>query len=188
MGRLEEASTQLQRAVELDPLSALYNALVAYLYYARGKCDPAIEQCQRTMDLDPGWYFPHWLLAIVYEHLGRIEEAIAAAQRACELSGRNAPTLGILGLADGLADRRSEARALLEELVARRRTTYVPPWAVAAVYRGLREVDLALEWLEKGVEERDMIVVTGLKSDPRYIPIHGHPRYQALLRKMNLEP
>ncbi len=188
MGRLEEATTQLQRAVELDPLSPLYNALVAYLYYARGECEPAIEQCQRAMDLDPGWYFPHWLLAIAYEHKGRIEEAIAAAQSACELSGRNAPTLGILGLAYGLADRPGEARALLEELIARRRTAYVPPWAVAAIYRGLKEVDLALEWLEKGVEERDMIVVTGLKSDPRYIPIHGHPRYQALLRKMNLEP
>jgi len=31
-------------------------------------------------------------------------------------------------------------------------------------------------------------VVTALKLEPRYIPLHGHPRYRALLRKMNLEP
>ena len=188
IGQLDEALAQLQPAVELDPLSVLYNSVLAYLHYVTGQSDVAIAQYQRTMDLDPGWYFPHWLLAIAYEYLGRLEEAIANAQKACELSGRSAATLGILGLAYGLAGRRSEAQALLEELMAQRRTTHVPPMAIAAVYRGLGDVDQALEWLEKGVEERDLSVVTGLKSEPRYILLHGHPRYQALLRKMNLEP
>jgi hypothetical protein len=82
----------------------------------------------------------------------------------------------------------AEARALLEELISRSRTTYVPPCAMAAVYRGTGEVGQALEWLEKGVEQRDIIVVSGLKSEPRHILLHGHPRYQALLCKMNLEP
>jgi non-specific serine/threonine protein kinase len=188
MGRLEEALSQLRRAVELDPLSATYNTNLAYLYYAMGQYDLAIAQYHRAMDLDPGWHFPHWLLAIAHAHMGRFEEAIAAAQKACELWGRNAATLGILGFAYGLAGRRSEARALLEELMAQGRTTYVSPYAMAAVYRGLGELDQALEWLEKGVEERDQMVVHGLKSEPRYIPFHGHPRYQALLRKMNLPP
>jgi hypothetical protein len=75
----------------------------------------------------------------------------------------------------------------LEELIARRGTTYVQPFAMAAVYRGLGEVDQALDWLEKGVEERDMITVGGIKSEPRYTIMRGHPRYHALLRKMNLE-
>ncbi len=188
MGRLDEASSELRRAVDLDPLSAMFNTLLAYLYYARGQHDLAIAQYRRAMDLEPSWYLPHWLLAIQYEHMGMFEEAIASAQKACELSGRNAPAVGILALAYGLAGRPSEARALLEELTTLRRTTYVPPFAMAAVYRGLGEMDQALEWLEKGVEERDLIVVTGLRSEPRYIPFYGHPRYQALLRKMNLEP
>jgi tetratricopeptide (TPR) repeat protein len=123
-----------------------------------------------------GWYVPHWLLAVVYQHVGRHDEATAAAQQACELSGRNAPTLGILGLAYGLAGRRGEAKALLEELTTQRRTTYVPPYAMAAVSRGLGEVAQALGWLEEGVDDRDMLVVTGLKAEPRYIPLRGHPR------------
>jgi TolB-like protein/tetratricopeptide (TPR) repeat protein len=187
MGRLDEAVPQLQRAVELDPLSALYNTLLAYLYHARGQADLAIAQHQRAIDLDPGWYFPPWLMSIAYQHMGRHDEAIAAAERACELSDRHPDTLGILGLAYGLAGRHGEARALLEELLAKRRRIYVPPFAMAAVYRGLGELDAALEWLEKGVEERDYIVVGGLKSEPRYILLRGHPRYQTLLRKMNLE-
>jgi serine/threonine-protein kinase len=188
MGRLEDASSQLRQAVELDPLSPLYNALFAYLNYVGGQYDVAIAQQRRVMDLDPGWYMPHWLLAISYGHMGRFEEAIASAQKACELSGRNAVTLGILALAYGRAGRQGEARALLEGLATKRRTTYVPPFAIAAAYRGLGEVDQALDWLEKGVEERDLIVVCALKSEPGYAPLHGHPRYHALLRKMNLEP
>jgi hypothetical protein len=90
-------------------------------------------------------------------------------------------------LAYALAGRPREARGLLEELTTLSRTTYVPPFAMAAVYRGLGKADQALEWMEKGVEEHDLILVCGLKSEPRYIPLHGHPRYQALLRKMNLE-
>ena len=77
---------------------------------------------------------------------------------------------------------------MLDELTAASRTTYVPPWAMMAVYLGLGETDRALGWLERGVEERDLVVICSLKSEPGYIPLHGHPRYQALLRRMNLEP
>jgi tetratricopeptide (TPR) repeat protein len=188
MGRLDEASSQLQRAMELDPLSSLYNTLLAYLYYARGQCDLAIAQHRRAMDLDPSFFAPHWLLSAAYAHMGRLEEAIAEAQKACELSGRHALALGLLGLAYELSGRRSEARALLEELTTKCRTTYVPPTAMVAVYHGLGELDQTLGWLEKGVEERDLIVVCCLKSEPLTIPVQGHPRYQTLLRKMNLEP
>lgn len=188
MGRLDEALSQLQRAVELDPLSAFNNSLLAHLYCVKGQHDHAIAQHQRAMDLDPGWYFPHWLLAMAHTYVGRLEEAIAEAQKAYELSGRNAITLGFLGLAYGLAGRRSDAQAVLEELRTKRLTTYVPTFAMAAVYLGLGKMDQVLEWLEKGAEERELTVVDSLKSEPAYIPLHGHPRYQALLRKMNLEP
>ena len=45
-----------------------------------------------------------------------------------------------------------------------------------------------LEWMEKGVDERDLLLVTALKTEPSYDPLRSHPAYQALLRKMNLEP
>ncbi len=94
MGRLDEALSQLQRAVDLDPLSAIYNTNLGCLYYAMGQYDSAIAHHRRAMDLDPGFFGPHWLVAIMYLQMGRLEEAIAANQKACELSGRNAWQLG----------------------------------------------------------------------------------------------
>jgi serine/threonine protein kinase len=47
---------------------------------------------------------------------------------------------------------------------------------------------VALKFLREAVsEERDLSLVTGLKSEPRYIAFHGHSRYQAMLRKMNVD-
>jgi serine/threonine-protein kinase len=187
-GRLDEALSQLQRAVELDPLAALYNTELGYLSYLTGQCDLGIAQHLRALDLDPGFFLPHYLIAVAYGYVGRHDEAIAAAEKACELSGRNAQTVGLLGLAYGRVGRRGDAHALLEELTAQRRTVYVPPYAMAVIYRGLGEVAQALDWLEKGVDGRDFVAVGALKTEPAYIPLRGHPAFQALLRKMNLEP
>jgi len=174
--------------VELDPLSVTATSILGYIYSIRGEYDLAIAQHRRAMELDSGWYFPHYLLALTYVHMGRLEEAIAEAEAAYEFSGHNAITLGLLGAAYGRAGRLSETHALLEQVKTHPQTTYVPPYAVVALYHSLGEVEQAFEWMEKAVEERDVILVCALKTEPRYTSLHGYPRYQALLRKMNLEP
>lgn len=185
-GRLDEALFEALRVVELDPLSARYNAALGYVYDTIGRHDLAMAHYRRAMDLDPSMYLPHFTLALAYGHMGRFEEAAAAAQKAYELSGRNARMLGLLAWAQGRAGRQDEARALLEELMARRCTTYVPPAAMVFAYQGLGEVDQVLDWLEKAIEERDLNIVYTLKFEQVYA-LRGHPRYHALLRKMNLE-
>jgi hypothetical protein len=47
-------------------------------------------------------------------------------------------------------------------------------------------LDQAFAWLEKGLEERDAMILT-LTTDPGWDRLRSEPRYQALLRKMNLE-
>jgi hypothetical protein len=93
---------------------------------------------------------------------------------------------GALAWAYGLARRQGEARALLKQLITKCRKTYVPASAMMWAYFGLGDIDQALKWAEKGVDERDLIIVCHLKLDP-WLTMHGHPRYQALLRKMSLD-
>jgi len=38
------------------------------------------------------------------------------------------------------------------------------------------------------IEERDLVAVWDLKSDPSFDPFRSDPRFQAILRKMNLQP
>jgi len=188
LGRVEEALTEMRRALELDPLDPFYNSLLGYLIHSTGQFEPAVAQLQHAIALDPTFFFAYWFLSSVYAQNGRLDEAIAAGEKANELSGRHALTLGALGAAYGRAGRAAEARRVLEELKARRALTYVPSSALAWAHAGVGELDEGLEWNARGVEERDPTVVTALKSAPVFDPLRSHPAFQALLRKMNLEP
>ena len=187
LGRLEQAVAEMRRALELDPLDPFYNTLLGLLLHSTRQFEPAIAQLQRAIDLDPTFSFSHWFLSITYAQNGQFEEAIAEAEKANQFSGGNALTLGTLGSLYGRAGRTAEARQLLEELTARRRSGYVPASALAIVHRGLGERQESLEWIAKGIEERDPIIVTALKWSPTYDSLRSHPAYEDLLRKMNLE-
>ena len=143
LGRVEQALTEMRRALELDPLDPFYNTLLGYLLHCTRQFEPAVAQLQHAIDLDPTFFFSHWLLSAAYCVNGRFDEAIAAAEKANELSGGNALTLGALGSVYGRAGRTAEARQLLEELTARRRSTYVPASALALVLVGVGELDKA---------------------------------------------
>ena len=185
---MKEAVTEAIRALEQDPLDPWYSTQLGYLYHATRHYDQAIAQHLRSIELDPSHYITHWFLSLTFAQIGRLDEAIAAAERASELSGRISSTLGFLGRYYAMAGRIAEARQILEELQARHRVTYVPASSLGAIYRGLGEMDKGLEWMERAIEERDPINILALKSEPAYDSARSHPAYQALLRKMNLEP
>ena len=188
LGRLEEAMTEMRRALELDPLDPFYNALLGYLLYVTRQFEPAAAQLQHAVELDPTFFFSYWMLSVVLVVMGRFDEAVAAAEKANELSGGDAMTRGVLGCVYGLAGRTAEARRLMEELTARRRLTYVSAFALTMVHFGLGGLDESLEWTARGIEERDPGLVTTIKTARHYDPLRSHPAYQGLLRKMNLEP
>jgi len=56
---------------------------------------------------------------------------------------------------------------------------------MAGIYVGLGQNDKAFEWLEKGFRER---ASPNLKVEPVFDPLRSNPRFQDLLRRMNLQP
>jgi eukaryotic-like serine/threonine-protein kinase len=188
LGRVDEALTEMRRALELDPLDPFYNSLLGYLLNTTGQFEAAVSQFQHAVDLDPTFPFSHMLFSIALTTMGRPEEAVTAARKANELSGGNSTTQWVLGSACGRAGRTAEARQILDELTTRRRSVYVAASAFALVHAFLGERDESLSWIARAVDERDPIIVTSLKTAWAYSPLRSDPTFQALLRKMNLEP
>jgi hypothetical protein len=58
---------------------------------------------------------------------------------------------------------------------------------VAAIYTALGNKEKAFEWLNKSYEERTA-AAPALKLDPGWDPLRSDPRFNDLLRRMNLQP
>jgi serine/threonine protein kinase/Tfp pilus assembly protein PilF len=189
MRRLDEAVAASRRALELDPLSPFLQWRLGLRYYLMRQYDRALDQFRHALDIDPRYVVAHVSLAQTYNRTGRFEEAVRAIEAVTDpavpiTSGFGA---GIIGLIYAQAGRRGETQKLLQELQELAQKAYVPPSGFASIYLGLGEIDRCFDWLEKAVDERDGFILH-IHVDPVYEPLRSHPRFQALLRKMNLEP
>ncbi len=116
---------------------------------------------------------------------GSVAEGIEAMKKSVALSGGAAFPTGMLACVYGLAGMPELARELIAELHGRARTSYVMPPALVAAYIGLGEIDQALDWVERSVEEGFWYYVLPPKIVP-FERLRPHPRFQAALKKMNL--
>jgi serine/threonine-protein kinase len=83
------------------------------------------------------------------------------------------------------AGRSEEATAVLKEIEQRAQSGYVAPGVFGIMCLGLGQVEQALDWYEKAIEDRDAIALY-LATEPKLGRLRSHPRYQALRRKMLL--
>jgi len=90
-----------------------------------------------------------------------------------------------LGYAFAVAGRRDEALTILKELQDRAQHGGVDCLAFILVYIGLGDTENALAWTEKAGETRGMLPIL-IKGDPRLDPLRSEPRFQAVLRRLNL--
>jgi TolB-like protein/Tfp pilus assembly protein PilF len=185
LGRYEESLAVAKRGAELDPLSPLFTAWVGAVYWEQGKDEEAIAQAQKALDLVPDFPVALFVLGLANSGLGRHDDAIATMQRAASKYPNQNLTWG-LAWAYGRAGRTAEARKLLAPLESGAPPgDATDPWFIAGAYVGLREHDKAMAWLEKAYKSRHMFLPT-LKHERMFKPLHNHPRFQDLLRRLNL--
>jgi TolB-like protein/Tfp pilus assembly protein PilF len=181
--RYDESIAMLQRAQELDPLA--HRVDIATTLLRAGQYDQAILRAEEAVELDPGQDRARATLGWAYFLSGRRAEGLAQLERAVSVSPENTLWLGQLGEAYALAGTTSRAREILRELEERAQGAYVSPYHFAYVYAGLGDADRAMEWLERAVAERTGPAY-GIKGSFLLTPLRTHPRFQALLRQMNL--
>jgi tetratricopeptide (TPR) repeat protein len=116
---------------------------------------------------------------------GRQDQGLAELERAVAISPRGTIWLAQLGEAYALAGHAAKARAILGALETRSQTEYVSPYHFAYLYTGLGEADRAMDLLERAVAERAGPAYA-IKGSFLFAPLRTHPRFQALLRRMNL--
>ncbi len=186
-GRIKEAIDELEWALELDPLSLLSRSWLSVMLVFAGDYERANGEALRALEVEPTYWPAYLAISACQRYRGNSREAIEAQRRCVELSGNAASMLGWLGLTLAAGGETTEACAVLQRLRDMAAKRWVPPTSFALIHLGLREIDTAFEWLNRGVDECDQLMMP-IKSYPFLHPIRADARFAALLRKMNLEP
>jgi adenylate cyclase len=186
MRRLDEALAAMQKEQELDPLSSAAYVYLGYIYILLKHYDRAIELSRNALELDPNTPAAYSFIGYAHTMKGEPDEAIRIYDTIKPFL-RSIPLLqGDLGTVYAMAGRTSEAHRILEELHTAARNAYVPALPFALIHLGLGEIDECFDWLYKAVDNREP-TISHVTCVPMYDPLRSHPRYKALLRKMNLE-
>ncbi len=183
--RMDEALAEVQLARALDPFSLIVNANVGWVLAYAGRPEEAIGHLRWTLGLDSTYVQARVRLVGALMAAGRYVEAHDEAERLVRLTHRAPAMVMALASADVKLGRRAAARTLLDELVKRGRTNYVPPAPIAQVFAELGDREKAVAWMTRAFEERSNAIAY-LAVDPGNAMMRDDPRFQKLLARAGL--
>jgi Tfp pilus assembly protein PilF len=186
MGRIEESLAENYLALKLDPLDDTINQYLGWHYIHARQFGRAIAQLEKTLADNPAFFLARVTLGMAYEQKGEVEKAIEEFKKAYALE-ENAIVLGFLGHAYALAGNREEAEKKLKELEELAKRIYVPPFSMGLICTALGDTTVAFEWFEKAYVARNEWL-NWWKVAPVIDSLRADPRFQDLLRRLNLTP
>jgi adenylate cyclase len=184
-GDLEGSRADVEKALDLDPLSPRsHRAAGVHLYLLRDYAG-AIAAFDRALELGPEIKHSQYLLGLTLLQAGRFGEAIAAIRKSSERFAHGT-YLGALVAALAAAGRKQEANEALEQLHDLSAHSFASALTFVHAYAGIGRKSEALDWLEKAADERETGLMN-LKLDPLLNDLRDEPRFRAVLQRMNLE-
>jgi serine/threonine protein kinase/Flp pilus assembly protein TadD len=186
-GRGEEALAEHKRALALDPFSLIIISGTGHRLYRLRRYEAAVAALRDAEQMDDNFASPHWNLGMVYAQQRDFPAAIKELQAADVLFQGNALVLGALGYTYAASGDTIRARTVLLRLENQAKEQYVDPEAFALVYAGLGNKNRAFDWLNRAIDDRQGWV-TFIKAEPMLDNLRSDPRFDDLLRRMNLTP
>jgi TolB-like protein/Tfp pilus assembly protein PilF len=183
--RYDDALVEQRQAHDLDPLHPIFMSDIASTLLRAGRYDEALAQARALIALEPTFPMAHSTMGWAYVRKRQFEEGLHELNEAVSISPGNSLFLAQLGQAYAESGRADRAREVLEYLTDLGRERYVSPYHLAYVHTGLGDHEKAIDCLEQAVEERAGSVY-GIRGSFLFRELRGHPRFVAILRRMNL--
>ena len=183
MGRFDQAIGEAKKALELDSLSLIINAVLGGIYYFAGMLHESIEQFRRTIEIDPQFSVTYLFQAGALMALGKVNESVDSLKKLVMLTGKSPFALGYYGGALALAGQKDQALKVLDDLLELSKKRFVSPLYIAMVYIGFDDRDKIFENLEKAYEERESFMAF-INTWPQFHGLRRDPRFKAIIEKM----
>jgi Tfp pilus assembly protein PilF len=188
-GRAEEAASHAERAIELDAFNALFHGLSAKVLYFDRRYDDAIAAARTALASQPDMLLARDALQLALyskelreEHLADRREWIAGDAELVAAFEQGLAEGGPEGAHRGIAD-------LLAARVEESGQGVAPGgfgiMGVAQQYLFAGDLDRTIESLKKAYEVHTPNLLD-IGYGPLWDPLRSDPRFQALLRRLNL--
>jgi TolB-like protein len=185
--RPDEAITQGQLAIELDPLNPLTQILYSYLLIEVDDCVAALAQLEKVIAVDPENFIANNVVECAAYRCKDYNKTFEATKNS---------TLNVINIEE---DAHKEIERIFNEQgfvaayeeIMSQWEVFVQgnpdaPVAMAIGYIYANQPDKAMDWIEKGFEIHDpnmpYIATPGYNLDPLF----GNPRFINIVKKMNL--
>lgn len=176
LGHFDEGVAALQRAAAINPMEP--RTQIAEAYWFQGRIEEALGMLQETTRLHPTHERSHWLRVFILDQAGRFDEAIAARRAAAEAIG---DTAYLRELEVSLT--RGRHAVLEQDLRLRQARRNLGD--IAWLHLQLDQPEQALDALDACADQLCNAVPV-LRTESRFRPLHDHPRFQALMRRLRL--
>jgi TolB-like protein/Tfp pilus assembly protein PilF len=188
-GRFDEAVPHSERALELDPFNALFHALYAQVLYGNRRYDDAVAAARAVLAMQPDHPVARNVLQMCLFSNGMLDEQLAFDR---ERLARDAEFVAALerGFAEGgYAGAQRRVADLLAARLEKSGRLVAPGgggvMGIAQRHLWAGDYDQAIRWLERAhdVHSANLPYVS---FQPLWDPLRSDPRFQDLLRRMNL--
>lgn len=182
LGRDDEAAAEIDRAVRDDPFNPRVRTLQAMGLIYLQEYEDAEEVLSDVLSRSPDYEMALSALRATYHLMGRHEEALEMWRAT---TAQDPEALAALDRGYSEAGYPGALRGLAELWAAGSETMPATPWQIGRLYAQAGEGEVALDYLERAVEERDGNVAY-LSVDPIFDDLREEPRFQELIRRLGL--
>jgi TolB-like protein/tetratricopeptide (TPR) repeat protein len=185
LGRADQATAESEKAVQLDPLSAIAGGDLAVTYIHAGKPEKAVKELQRVLTFAPDFAVAHSYLGSAYESLGQIDKAENEFKWQAKLTG-DKTILQVFQLhRDLAAGRTQQAKKESDELIRHSPEGLFGTYNAAQIYFAIGDKEAGYRELEKAYQQHSWLLVN-LPVDKGFDSVRKEPRFRDLMRRVGL--
>jgi eukaryotic-like serine/threonine-protein kinase len=184
-GNEPEALSEMNRAHQLDPMSAIISQATGIVQIAARKFDDAIDTCQKIVSENATFAQAHFCLAYAYWGKGMYPKAVDEFKLLGQLGGNPQDAEFAAALEQGFRSGgwNGALHKAIEVRLAQRSAGFAAAHDIAILYASVGDKDEAFRWLNTAREDHDY-QVEGLRTDFLLDPVRSDPRFAELVHKI----
>ncbi|HEU5164882.1 MAG TPA: adenylate/guanylate cyclase domain-containing protein [Chitinophagaceae bacterium] len=192
IGNFEKAIEKIQQALALDPLSLPLMSTLGDAYSFAGRFEEGLAQYNKIIELEPNFRRGFEGRGMIYLAMGENEKAVKDFEQYHKLVGHPLKGLSSLGHAYAAAGQTDKALEIVEKLKLREQNEpgVLLHMDYAFLYSGMKQFDLAFDYLNKTYDQRMGIACLGMIFCIRYPmlkELKSDPRFKELTQKIGLK-